>query len=81
MPLCVRHFYHATSCSIEEALEAATLHPAQCLGIEDRKGTLDYGSDADFVFLNDELEIQATFIAGELVYLSDKSKFKGTPSV
>lgn len=33
-------------CSIEEALEAASLHPAQLLGISHRKGKLDYGSDA-----------------------------------
>lgn len=31
---------------METALEAASLHPAQLLGIEDRKGTLDYDSDA-----------------------------------
>lgn len=28
------------------ALEAASLHPAQLLGIEDQKGTLDYDTDA-----------------------------------
>lgn len=33
-------------CSVEEALEAASLHPAQLLGISPRKGKLDYGSDA-----------------------------------
>ncbi|XP_074138904.1 N-acetylglucosamine-6-phosphate deacetylase isoform X3 [Sminthopsis crassicaudata] len=51
---CVRHFLHATGsqsgekgCSVEMALEAATLHPAQLLGIEKQKGTLDFGSDAD----------------------------------
>lgn len=31
---------------MEEALEAASLHPAQVLGISHRKGKLDYGSDA-----------------------------------
>lgn len=31
---------------MEEALEAASLHPAQLLGISHRKGKLDYGSDA-----------------------------------
>ncbi|XP_072453815.1 N-acetylglucosamine-6-phosphate deacetylase isoform X2 [Notamacropus eugenii] len=35
-----------TGCSVEMALEAATLHPAQLLGIENQKGTLDFGSDA-----------------------------------
>ena len=59
-------------CSKEEALEAATLHPAQMLGIHDQKGTLDYGSDADFVILNDDLDVLATYIAGQCVWEKDK---------
>lgn len=35
-----------TGCSVEEALGAASLHPAQLLRIGHKKGTLDYGSDA-----------------------------------
>lgn len=68
MPHCVRHFHEATGCSIVEALEAATLHPAQCLGIEKEKGTLDYESDADFILLDDELHVLATFIAGDCAF-------------
>ncbi|XP_055265238.1 N-acetylglucosamine-6-phosphate deacetylase isoform X1 [Moschus berezovskii] len=46
MDTCVRHFLQATGCSVESALEAASLHPAQLLGLEKRKGTLDFGADA-----------------------------------
>uniref|UniRef100_A0A8C0VFB0 N-acetylglucosamine-6-phosphate deacetylase n=1 Tax=Cyanistes caeruleus TaxID=156563 RepID=A0A8C0VFB0_CYACU len=46
MDTCVRHFQEATGCSAETALEAASLHPAQLLGIEHKKGTLNYDSDA-----------------------------------
>lgn len=35
-----------TGCSVEEALEAASLHPAQLLGISHKKGNLNYDSDA-----------------------------------
>lgn len=31
---------------MESALEAASLHPAQLLGLEKHKGTLDFGADA-----------------------------------
>uniref|UniRef100_A0A667XTP3 N-acetylglucosamine-6-phosphate deacetylase n=1 Tax=Myripristis murdjan TaxID=586833 RepID=A0A667XTP3_9TELE len=68
MDMCVRHFKHASGCSVEEALEAASLHPAQLLGISNRKGKLDFGSDADLVFLDDALNIQATYISGEEVW-------------
>ena len=67
---CVKTFRSATQCSIEAAIEAATLHPACCLDVQDKKGTLDYGSDADFIFLDDDLNVMATFIAGENVYKS-----------
>ncbi|XP_077475954.1 N-acetylglucosamine-6-phosphate deacetylase isoform X2 [Stigmatopora argus] len=68
MDMCVRHFRQATGCSVEAALEAASLHPAQLLGISQRKGTLDFGADADFVLLDDDLNVKATFISGQEVW-------------
>ncbi|XP_041813053.1 N-acetylglucosamine-6-phosphate deacetylase [Chelmon rostratus] len=68
MDMCVRHFKEASRCSETDALEAASLHPAQLLGITDRKGTLDYGSDADLVLLDDGLNVKATYISGEEVW-------------
>ncbi|XP_078461156.1 N-acetylglucosamine-6-phosphate deacetylase isoform X2 [Lampetra planeri] len=68
MDMCVRHLRQASGCSVECALEAASLHPAQMLGISDRKGTLDYGTDADFVLISQSLEVCATYIRGERVW-------------
>ncbi|KAI9250379.1 hypothetical protein EDC94DRAFT_316533 [Helicostylum pulchrum] len=66
---CVRNFKLFTRCTVVEALEAATLHPAQTLGIQDTKGTLNAGADADILFLNDDLEIQKVFVRGVQVGL------------
>lgn len=68
MDMCVRHFKQASGCSVEEALEAAALHPAQLLGISHTKGKLDYGADADLVLLDDALNVKSTFISGEKVW-------------
>ncbi|XP_065821043.1 N-acetylglucosamine-6-phosphate deacetylase [Labrus bergylta] len=68
MDMCIRHFKQASGCSVEEALEAASLHPAQLLGINNKKGNLDYGSDADLVLLDDGLIVKATYISGEEVW-------------
>ena len=57
-------------CTVVEALEGATLHPAQVLKLEHKKGTLNYGSDADLVLLDDDLNVHGTFIAGVPVWLS-----------
>ncbi|KAK9764000.1 N-acetyl-glucosamine-6-phosphate deacetylase [Basidiobolus ranarum] len=64
---CVKNFHQYTGCSIVEAIEAATLHPAQVLNITDRKGSLNVGTDADFLFLDDEFNVQRVFVAGEEV--------------
>ncbi|CAI4229693.1 unnamed protein product [Auanema sp. JU1783] len=69
MPFCVKHFISATNASVGEALYAATKQPAQLLSLSN-KGNLDVGSDADFVLLNDDLQVQATFIGGQRVFSS-----------
>ncbi len=35
------------------------------LRIEKQKGTLSFGADADFILLDDKLNVLSTFIAGE----------------
>lgn len=59
---------HIIGCNPEYALEAASLHPAKVLGIHESKGTLKFGADADFVMLNEDFEIQSTWILGNCVY-------------
>ncbi|XP_053690738.1 N-acetylglucosamine-6-phosphate deacetylase [Sabethes cyaneus] len=71
MDECIRFFQKASNCSIEYALEAASLHPARCLGIDKQKGTLKYDSDADFVLLDDSLNVLSTWIAGDCVFEQD----------
>ncbi|KAK9704233.1 N-acetyl-glucosamine-6-phosphate deacetylase [Basidiobolus ranarum] len=66
---CVRNFRLFTGCSIIEAIEAATLHPARALGITHKKGTFQSGADADFIFLDDELRVKRVFVAGEEVLI------------
>lgn len=58
-------------CSIVYAIEAATLHPAKCLNIQNTKGTLDFDSDADFIFLNDDLNVLCTWINGYCVHANN----------
>ncbi|KFM66825.1 putative N-acetylglucosamine-6-phosphate deacetylase, partial [Stegodyphus mimosarum] len=68
MDSCIRFLHKSTGCSVVEAIECATLHPAQALSITHLKGTLDYGTDADFVLLDKNLVVMSTYIAGMCVW-------------
>ena len=46
----------------------ATASPARVLGQSEWKGTLEVGTDADFVVLSPQLEVVQTFVAGEPIY-------------
>ena len=56
-------------CSLVEALEAGSLHPAEAIGLQGIKGSLDFGCDADFIMMDqNEMNLLSTWIAGSCVY-------------
>ncbi|CAL1711978.1 unnamed protein product [Somion occarium] len=65
---CVRNFSRFTGCSLGEAIKCATLNPARCLGIENKKGTLRPGADADLVVLDRKGYVQSTWVKGKEVW-------------
>lgn len=76
MSQCVRNLNAVTNCGIVKAVECASLHPAQVLGITEFKGTLNFGSDADFIILDNQLNVLATFIGGQKVWIADHFPIK-----
>lgn len=64
----IRNFIQATHCSFIEAVDAATILPAKCLGVENRKGSIEVGKDADFVVVDKNLDVYMTVCRGEIVY-------------
>ncbi|TFK50997.1 Metallo-dependent hydrolase [Heliocybe sulcata] len=65
---CVRNFSRFTGCSLGEAIRCATYNPAKCLGIENRKGTLRPGADADLVVLDRKGQPVSTWVKGKQVW-------------
>lgn len=64
----LRRFMTMTGCTLAEAVSTVTAVPAKLLGIDDRKGKIALGYDADFVLLTADLQVVATFCHGELCY-------------
>lgn len=61
----VRNMIDYTGCSFEEAVNMATINPAKQLGIDDRKGSLREGKDADFCIVNENMDVLETFVKGQ----------------
>lgn len=64
----VRFLVERASVSIEHAILAATLNPAKAVRIEDRKGQIRYGNDADFTVLDADFSVIATYCMGRQVF-------------
>lgn len=47
------------------AINACTINPARCLGIDKRKGTIGVGMDADLVVLDTNYDVLQTYCMGE----------------
>ena len=52
---------------LEAAVTAATLTPAKAIRMDDQIGSLDAGKWADFVVLDQDLQVKAVYINGEKV--------------
>ena len=61
---CIRHGV----CSLRQAVRAASYNPARVLGLQESKGSLEQGKDADLVILNRDLTVHLTYRSGRCVY-------------
>ena len=69
MEQSVRLLREYTRCGTEYALLCATLHPAQVLQIQDKRGCIDVNRMADLVLLDEEkMEVLKTWVNGRLVF-------------
>lgn len=65
MATAVRNTVELLGLPLAEASRMASTYPAQFLGLQDRYGHIAAGYQADFVLLDQTLQVQATWIAGQ----------------
>ena len=65
MASAVRNTVDLLGLPLAEAARMASTYPAQFLRLDDRYGHIAAGYQADFVLLDDALQVQATWIAGQ----------------
>lgn len=47
------------------AINSCTINPARCIGVDDRKGAISVGKDADLVVLDNDYSVIQTYCMGE----------------
>ncbi|MBO5332877.1 MAG: N-acetylglucosamine-6-phosphate deacetylase [Clostridia bacterium] len=66
----VWNVYENSDIPLYECVNCASLNPATVLGLEETKGSLEVGKDADIIITDNQFEIKKTIIAGDVKYES-----------
>jgi len=64
----ILNMLHNSNLEIYEAVALATLNPAKVINMDNKKGSIEVGLDADIVIFNDDIEVLTTIVEGKLVY-------------
>jgi N-acetylglucosamine-6-phosphate deacetylase len=67
---CVANMVRSVGCSLDEAVQMASLNAARVIGLDNKKGSLEPGKDADLVVIDEDVNIFRTFLTGREVYRS-----------
>jgi len=68
MERAVRNAVSMLDLPLPLAVKMASANPAAVLGVDNRKGTIKAGYDADFSLLDHDLQVQACYVGGILKY-------------
>ncbi|WP_293732089.1 N-acetylglucosamine-6-phosphate deacetylase [uncultured Parabacteroides sp.] len=68
----VRTMVETAGVPLAEAVRMMTATPARILGVNDRKGSLQVGKDADIILFDDHIRVARTLIGGKTVATFDR---------
>jgi len=68
LPMAVKNMVQTAGAKITDAIRMASLNGAKVLSIEDKKGILAAGKDADLVVLNEDYSVEMTIMKGKIRY-------------
>lgn len=64
----VRNYMSGAGIPLYEAVRAASLTPAQSIGMDERKGSLTPGKDADIIIMSHDFTVMKTIVRGTVQY-------------
>lgn len=65
---CVRNMVKLVGLSIQDAVKMATINPAKVIGVDERKGILAKGKDADILIIDEDVNVIMTMVGGRIIY-------------
>ena len=63
----VRNFARHTGLPLWQVVNMASLNPARSIGVDDSKGALEPGRDADILITDGDFNVLATYVRGKLI--------------
>jgi N-acetylglucosamine-6-phosphate deacetylase len=64
----VRTMLSLTEAPLLDIITMASLTPAKIMKVQDRKGSLEMGKDADIIIFDNDVNIQMTMVEGRIIY-------------
>jgi N-acetylglucosamine-6-phosphate deacetylase len=64
----VQNAYKFAQLSLCEAVRAASLNPAQAIGLDHLYGSIEVGKAADLVAIDSQFQVHRTYLAGQLIH-------------
>lgn len=68
MNVAIKNMMAYTGCSLIDAITMASFNPLEALSLDEQKGSIMVGKDADLVLLSKELEVKMTLCRGKMVF-------------
>jgi N-acetylglucosamine-6-phosphate deacetylase len=64
----VYNFYKNTNLNLNDVINLASLNPAKSINIDNKKGSLDIGKEADIAIFDEKLNCYMTIVEGTIVF-------------
>lgn len=64
----VRNMFKEVGVPLADAIKMMTLTPARVIGVDNHKGKIEEGYDADIILFDDDINIKSVMALGEIIY-------------
>lgn len=69
----VYNMVHLVNVKLEDAVRMASLNPAKSIGVDERKGSIELGKDADLIIFDKYLNVEKAFVRGQCLSIDNES--------